>query len=270
MKSKEIIRRIQNIIADTSVSLNDRIGNIFELREDEEWDNEVDIECYKMMIAAIKEENAIATNVEDLLFAYVLLAGAYVRAKVFRPLEQLSVDVRALLRDERIAWELIEEAVPNIIDALDDSVYHHETYRLLLTFLAIAFRNGKLNSELKGRVRHLLKLQLLLDDIYRWHDHLLTNEMQAAIASLFTREELLKIILNPTIGRLKCDPVEYTCKWEEIYYDVEEYLSERFANAPRQRGFCFMYWSVKQDYLKENYNIEWHSPAQMNPHVRFD
>lgn len=270
MKSKETIKRLQTIIADTSVPLNDRIENIFDLREDEAWDDDVDIECFKMLIAVIKEEKAIATNVEDLLFIYVLLAEAYVAAKVFRPLEQLSFDVRALLRDERIAWELIEEAVPRIIDALEDSVYHHETYRLLLTFLAIAFRNGKLDSELKGRVRHFLKLQLLLDDIYRWHDHLLTKEMQAAIASLFTSDELLKIILNPTIGYLKCDPVEYTYKWEEIYYDVEEYLSERFANAPRQMGFCFMYWSAKQDYLKENYNIEWHSPAQMNPRVMFD
>lgn len=270
MKSKETIQRLQNIIANTSVPLNDRIGNIFDLREDEAWDDEVDIECFKMLIAAIKEEKAIATNVEDLLFLYVMLAEAYVETDVLRPLEQLSFDVREILRDERIAWEVIYETVPRIIDALDDSVYHHETYRLLLTYLAIAFRNGKLDSELKGRVRHFLKLQLLLDDTYRWHDHLLTKDMQAAIASLFTSDELLKIILNPTIGHLKCDPVEYTYKWEEIYYDVEEYLSERFANAPRQMGFCFMYWSAKQDYLKEHYNIEWRSPAQMNPRVRFD
>ena len=270
MKTKEIFRQIQAIILDASLSLDDRIEKICTLRKSDDWSSDIDIECFKLLIDEIKEEKAIATHVHDLLTLYALLAETYAETNVFRPLERLSIDVREILRDSRIAWEVIDDTVPQIIDALEDSVYNHEYYRLLLTYLSIAFHNNKLNSEMKGRIRHLLKLQLLLDDIYRWHDHLLTKEMQTAIASLFTPEELLKIILNPTIGHLKCDPVEYTYRWEEIYYDVEDYLKERFANVHRHMGFCFMYWSAKKEYLKEHYNIEWHSPAQMNPHVMFD
>ena len=270
MKTKEIIKQIQSIIFDKSLSLDDRIDQICTRKQSDNWSTEVDIECFKMLIDIIKEEQAIATHVHDLLTLYALLAETYVETDVFRPLERLSFEVRDIIRDSRISWEVIDDTVPRIVDALEDSVYNHEYYRLLLTYLSIAFQNGKLNFEMKGRVRHFLKLQLLLDDIYRWHDHLLTKEMQTAIASLFTPEELLKIILNPTIGHLKCDPIEYTYEWEQIYYDVEEYLKERFANVHRHMGFCFKYWSAKREYLKENYDIEWHSPAQMNPRVKFD
>lgn len=270
MKTEEIISQIETIILDTSFSLDDRIEKICSLRQSDDWSTDIEIKCLTLLIAEIKEEKAIATHVHDLLTLYALLAETYVETNVFRPLEQLSIEVREILRDSRIAWEVIDDTVPHIIDALEDSVYHHEYYRLLLTYLSIAFQNNKLNTEMKGRARHLLKLQLHLDDIYRWHDHLLTKEMQGALASLFTPEELIKIILNPTIGRLKCDPVEYTSEWEEIFYDVEDYLKDRFANVHRHMGFCFMYWSAKKEYLKERYNIEWHSPAQMNPHVIFD
>lgn len=275
MKAKEIISRLKAIICNSTISIDNRIEKICRLKETVEWSLDTDIECFKLFIDEIKEEKAIATHVHELLTMYALLAEAYVETKVYRPLERLSFDVREILRDSRIAWEVIDDTVPRIIDVLEDSVYNHEYYRLLLTYLSMAFQNGKLTTEMKGRVRHLLKLQLHLDDTYRWHDHLLSKEMQAkemqaAIASLFTPEELLKIILNPTIGHLKCDPVEYTYRWEEIYYDVEDYLKERFANVHRHMGFCFMYWSAKQEYLKDHYNIEWHSPAQMNPHVIFD
>ena len=270
MTPKEKIKELAAIVTDSSLSLDERIERVFTEREKCEWEDEVDIQCFRMLIDAIKEENATATHVREMFELYTLLAEKYVDCKIYRPLEDLSWEVREVLRDERIAWEVIEDTVPRIIDALEDTVYNHETYRLLMVYINRAFRYGKLNEDMKGRVRHLLKLRLLLDDIHVWHDHLFTKELQSAIASLLSSDELLKIILNPSIGRLRRDPVEYTVRWEEIYYDVEDYLNERFANAPRQMGLCFRIWSAKRDYLLDNYGIEWRSPAQMNPRVRFD
>lgn len=270
MKTKNIICQLKSIVTDTSSSLDERIDRIFSLRECENRTSDIDIECFKMLIAEIKEEQAIATHARELLQIYALLAEAYAETNRYRPIEQLSCDVREILRDTRVAWEVIDETVPRIIDALGDSVYNHENYRLMSVYLDKAFHYGRLDKELKGRVRHFLKLRILLDEPCDGHKHLLSNELQAAMTSLFTPAELREIIINPTIGSLKRDPVEYTCKWEEIYYDVEEYLDERFANAPRKMGFCFEYWSVKREYLKVNYNIDWKSPAQMNPRVMFD
>lgn len=270
MTTKDKIKELAAVVSDTSLSLDERIDRVISLREEREWEDEVDIECFKMLIDAIKAEDATATHVREMLELYVLLAEKYVDCDIYRPLDNLSWEVREVLRDDRIAWKVIDDTVPRIIDALKDTVYNHETYRLLLIYIHSAFRNGELNEDLKGRVRHLLKLRILLDDIHVWHDHLFTKELQTAIASLLSSDELLKIILNPTIGHLRRDPVEYTDRWEEIYYDVEDYLNERFANAPRHMGLCFKIWSAKREYLKDNYGIDWHSPAQMNPRVRFD
>ena len=35
-------------------------------------------------------------------------------------------------------------------------------------------------------------------------------------------------------------------------------------------GLCHVRWAIKAKILKEKYNIEWHSPATLNPRVRFD
>lgn len=65
------------------------------------------------------------------------------------------------------------------------------------------------------------------------------------------------------------DPVERTQKWEDIYVEVEEECDRRLEDVPRGMGFCFAYWSVKANVLKE-YGIDWKSPHYMNPGVLFD
>lgn len=270
MKSGEIILNITALSADPSLSLDERIDSILNIMETHQDSNEIAIEGFKIIIDSIKQEKAVATHIAIMLQSYAQLAELYASCEIYRPLEKVSFEVREILRDDRIAWELIAETLPVIIDALEETVYNHELYRLLLVFLDKAYRNNELTKELKGRVRHFLKLHILLNEKQNWTNHMLTKELQEGMASLFSQSELMKIIIKPTIGHLRRDPVEYTLKWEEIYYDVEEYLDNRFANAPRQMGFCFMYWSAKREYLKENYDIDWHSPAQMNPGVRFD
>lgn len=262
--------QIYAIAFDRTRSIDDRFDALSALREDaDNWDLEQDITLLTSLISAIKEEDLVASHTLLLLQLYTLLAETYDEHDIYRPLDRLSFEVREILRDERIAWEVLEETMPCIIDALSDSVYHHECYMLLLIFVRRAYDDGRLDTKLKGRVRHLLKLHILLFND-NWHEHWLDKGMQSAMADLFSRDELLKIILNPSIGHLKVDPVEYTRQWEDIYYDVEDYLDERFANVHRQMGFCFMYWSAKREYLKEHYNIDWHTPSQMNPGVRFD
>lgn len=68
---------------------------------------------------------------------------------------------------------------------------------------------------------------------------------------------------------LKSDPVERTPLWEEIYYEVEQECDRRLGDTPRGMGFCFAYWATLRQVLAER-GIEWRSPNQMNPRVRFD
>ncbi len=36
------------------------------------------------------------------------------------------------------------------------------------------------------------------------------------------------------------------------------------------RGFCHLFWKTKKRILKEQFGIEWKSPAEMNKGLRFD
>lgn len=270
MRENHIFHELQNIAKDRSLSFDIRLDKIITLLDDSGEDRETVMDACKIMIAMIKEEEALASHIAPLMQIYALLAETYADSGTFRLLEPLSIEVREILRDTRIAWEAVNEPLQMIIDSLKESVYSQETYRLLIVYLSLAKRNGKIDKNIKRYAILFLKLRILLDETYFWHDHLMTKEFQTDLASIFTSDELLKIIINPSIGHLRRDPVEYTPRWEEICYDVEDYLDRRFENAPRQHGFCHIYWEAKRQYLKDNYGIEWRSPAQMNPHVKFD
>lgn len=51
---------------------------------------------------------------------------------------------------------------------------------------------------------------------------------------------------------------------------VEKILDQEFKDTPRGLGFCHGYWKRKKQLLKEIYNIDWKSPAELNPHIKFD
>ena len=87
-----------------------------------------------------------------------------------------------------------------------------------------------------------------------------------------------------TRGGIKYDRVELSLKYllirrkleKEIVAEIEDFIaySESQGHHIRRHGcgsgICFIYWSIKKDILKEKYNIEWHSPPELNPQVIFD
>ncbi|MDE7346399.1 MAG: hypothetical protein K2N48_06635 [Muribaculaceae bacterium] len=274
MHKKDLKAKIEAIVSDSSDSIENRIDRVITMREEmEEMEKdemlEADAMCFSSLIEMLEKEYATKSNASDLLELYALLAETYVELNDFPPVKDIAYTVREIIRCEEAPWDALEETVPRIIDAVNDTVYNHASYDLTLMFLRKAFQMGKLNEDLKGRARRLLKLRILLEDA-RYYDSFFSKELQDAIAGLFTSQELMKIIMEPGIGHLRCDPVEYTFRWEDIYYDVKRRLDERFANAPRHMGFCFKYWNAKRELLKEEYGIDWKSPSQMNPRVRFD
>lgn len=66
------------------------------------------------------------------------------------------------------------------------------------------------------------------------------------------------------------DPVEQTPKYQKIADELEALIDEELKDCPRGLGFCHIYWSVKKRILKEKYNIDWRSPAELHPFIRFD
>ena len=73
----------------------------------------------------------------------------------------------------------------------------------------------------------------------------------------------------------KVDPIENDPAFRAIIDDAEkdilnELKKRGHPTKPEHPGWCHLYWSVKQEVLKEKYGFEWKSPAEMNPEVRYD
>lgn len=274
VRPRGIRHLIEKITFDRSKSIEERIDEVFDMRQhlDVKDDKERlrnDVDYYDCMIRMIENEDT--ERVEDLarLQLYALLAETYTELEDYRPIYKLAQEVLEMIRHEDVAWEAMAETLPRIIDAVAETVYHHAEYEQLLIYILMAFKTENLTDEFKGRVRKWMKLHLLLEES-DWIDFRLTKELERAMADMFTQTELFKIMLDPKIGHLRTDPVEYTREWEKIYYDVEDELDRRLANVPRQMGFCFQYWAMKRELLMEKYGIDWRSPSQMNPRVMFD
>ena len=274
IRPRGIRNLVEKITFDRTKTIDERIDDVFNMREQLEVKDDRerlrnDVDYYDCMIRMIEKEDT--ERVEDLarLQLYALLAETYVELEDFRPIYKLAQEVLEMIRHEDVAWEAMAETLPRIIDAVSETVYRHAEYELLLIYILMAFKTGNLNDEFKGRVRKWIKLHLLLEES-DWLDFRLTKELERAMADMFTQTELFKIMLDPKIGHLRTDPVEYTWEWEKIYYDVEDELDRRLANVPRQMGFCFQYWAMKRELLMEKYGIDWRSPSQMNPRVMFD
>lgn len=274
VRPRGIRNLIEKITFDRSKTIDERIDDVFNMREQLEVKDDRerlrnDVDYYDCLIRMIEDEDT--ERVEDLarLQLYALLAETYVELEDFRPMHKLAREVLEMIRHEDVAWEAMAETLPRIIDAVAETVYHHAEYELLLIYILMAFKTGNLNDEFKGRVRKWMKLHLLLEES-DWLDFRLTKELERAMADMFTQTELFKIMLDPKIGHLRTDPVEYTWEWEKIYYDVEDELDRRLANVSRQMGFCFQYWAMKRELLMEKYGIDWRTPSQMNPRVMFD
>ena len=66
---------------------------------------------------------------------------------------------------------------------------------------------------------------------------------------------------------LKHDPVEVTDEYLAVIDEIEEKIEK--SRTTYGHGSCFEVWSLKKSYLLEH-DIEWQTPAELNPRVLFD
>ncbi len=274
MDSYNYKKNIESIASDSPKSIEEKIDEILSARDniencDEKEELKVNEYCYSTLIQLLVNENATMSHIEELMQLYTLLAETYDEEEEYQPINDIACEVIEMIRINAVPWDIIKETLPRLIDAVNDTVFYHTSYDLHAWLLKKALEADDLTEEYKGRARRLLKLRILLDDIDRI-DRLFDRPLQEAIAKLFTPREHVKIIIHPQLGHLRQDPIEFTERWEDIYYEVEKRLDERFTNVPRQMGFCFLYWNAKRELLKAEYGIDWKSPSQMNHGVKFD
>ena len=73
-------------------------------------------------------------------------------------------------------------------------------------------------------------------------------------------------------GDLNHDPIEDTVEYKrviaEVNKEVDRYMQEHHEKV--LLGACHIAWAAKKRILKDKHNIDWKTPAEMNPIVCFD
>ncbi|MGE5473963.1 MAG: hypothetical protein ACM3UU_07050 [Ignavibacteriales bacterium] len=70
------------------------------------------------------------------------------------------------------------------------------------------------------------------------------------------------------IHDLKEDNPELKLIIDKAGEEAENILEEEGISV--ERGYCHKYWTLKKKILKEKYNLDWKSPKEMNPLMRYD
>ncbi len=269
---------VSEIIADGTKSVIERINAVLALRaelssEDKTIKLRFDAGCFSELLDMARSSNEKHEYDIEMFQLYTLLAESYEQLQYFRPMKRLAEGVLQLMEECDVSYQVVENSLPRIIDAVKSSVYNHDRYRLLSAFLHAAYAAASdddfySDEVVEERMRQMLNLRGLLDPATR--PDLLDADLMIFISHHIAPEEFGRIMDSPKESILKKDPVEYTLRWEEVYYDVTEELDRKFADTPRGMGFCFMYWPAMANLLREKYNIEWRNPSLMNPRVMFD
>ena len=69
---------------------------------------------------------------------------------------------------------------------------------------------------------------------------------------------------------MEYDPIEDTPEYLAIKNELEAKLAIKANKYLGIRGGCHLYWVYKKRILKEDYDIDWKSPAELNPHTMYD
>ena len=68
------------------------------------------------------------------------------------------------------------------------------------------------------------------------------------------------------------DPIEEDPRYAEVFSKIDAEVNEALGITSKGggRGYIHVIWETKKRLLKHKYNIDWRTPAELNPHVMFD
>lgn len=66
------------------------------------------------------------------------------------------------------------------------------------------------------------------------------------------------------------DPIERDPEISPLIDQADKVAQQELANEKQRKGFCHLYWRTKKRILKEQFGVDWKTPAEMNPGVLFD
>ena len=78
--------------------------------------------------------------------------------------------------------------------------------------------------------------------------------------------------LKKRASGLYYDPVEDDPRYTEVFRKIDTEVKEALADHPQRdsMGFVHLVWEAKKRILLQKYSINWRTPTELNPQVRFD
>ena len=70
-------------------------------------------------------------------------------------------------------------------------------------------------------------------------------------------------------AQILTDPIESTDEYLNVRFETEEITDRLLEENAEDKPFFLSYWETKKDVLKKHFDIDWKTPAEMNPNVRF-
>lgn len=271
MDINEYYEKLTTLAGDGSKPALGRIEEALALKEAARPDDAVeaarfDSITYQVLAAMLDRENADHSYDVEMLQVLTLGAEAMVAGQIERSLKDYRLLVDTLIAECTVSFDMLQLTVGRIVAALRKTVYNHDRYGVLDAFIRRAAKAVDNGEEVdRDAVADMARELYRLDNLLSIH-----GADDEAILKFITEDELLEIRENPQEGYLKKDPIEYSRRWENVYYDVKDELDKRFADTPRGMGFCFEYWHAMADILAKEHRILWRNPHLMNPDVIFD
>lgn len=66
------------------------------------------------------------------------------------------------------------------------------------------------------------------------------------------------------------EDLEEDPKLRRILRSATKLAEAELSSTPQGPGYCHLFWQTKKRILKEKFNIDWLTPAEKNPDIRFD
>ena len=74
---------------------------------------------------------------------------------------------------------------------------------------------------------------------------------------------------RPKDSEERYDPQEYDPTLESVFVEADSIAERLVSSVPRDEEFGATYWTTKKRLLAQEYNIDWQSPAELNPQIEY-
>lgn len=75
---------------------------------------------------------------------------------------------------------------------------------------------------------------------------------------------------RPRLEGEKFDPQENEPRLRDVFATADAEAERAVGNVPRNERFIFHFWSVKKRILRQKHEIDWKTPAELNPDIVYD